>query len=145
MEGLYRVIRFLCLFHDRTLRIHTTIIVSKVTITDTILSHFNSPAIFENNFPKSVSLLTCRQTFEWLVHKKLDTKMLYEYIISSSQVHVHKIAVFDPQQVGTKSYEPADCNSCWHSLQNQNLHLLLSPKVVKKKLRKGENITRKEK
>jgi len=54
MEGLYRVIRFLCLLHDRTSRIHTTIIVFKTTITDTNLRHLNSPAIFVNNFRKSV-------------------------------------------------------------------------------------------
>ena len=53
MKALYRVIRFLCLFHDRTLGINTTIIVHKVTITDTNLSHFNSTAIFANNFRNS--------------------------------------------------------------------------------------------
>jgi hypothetical protein len=73
MEGLYRVIRFLCLLHDRTSIIHTTIIVSKATITDTNLSHFNSPVIFANNFRKSVLLLMCLQSLEWLVHEKLDT------------------------------------------------------------------------
>jgi hypothetical protein len=90
MKGLYRAIRFLCLFHDRTLRIHTTIIVPKATITDTNLSHFNSPAIFANNFRKSVSLLTRLPPFEWLIHEKLDTKMVYECSTSSSQVHVQK-------------------------------------------------------
>ena len=55
MEGLYWVIRFLCLFHDIILRIHTTLIVSKATITDTNLRQFNSPAIFVNKSRNPVS------------------------------------------------------------------------------------------
>jgi hypothetical protein len=94
MEGLCRVIRSLCLFRDRTLRMHTTIIVSKATITDTSLSHFKSSGIFPNNFRKSVSLLIRLPPFEWLVHEKLDTKIVYEFTISSSQLLVHKIVNF---------------------------------------------------
>jgi hypothetical protein len=69
-------------------------LVPKSTITDTSLSHFSSPAIFAKNLGKFVSLFTRLRALDWSVLEKIHTNMVYEFSISPSQVHAHKIVAF---------------------------------------------------